>query len=151
VNTTLIRTRIDADLSFQKALSRVRDSVLEAYARQELPFDILAARLADEDGLDPTSLIQVSFILQSAFRPLKLSDVTVRSFAYPDGQRVLPIDRSWLSVMLKETPSGIAGSCSYKEDLFEPNALQHWIADYTGILVKAAANPETSLGRLADS
>ena len=41
-NTTLIRTRIDADLSFQEALSRVRDSVLEAYARQELPFDVLA-------------------------------------------------------------------------------------------------------------
>ena len=66
---------------FRKRSSRVRDSVLEAYARQELPFDILAARLAEEDGLDPASLIQVSFILQNAFRrPLKLPDVTVRSF-----------------------------------------------------------------------
>ena len=100
-NTTLIRTRIDADLSFQEALSRVRDSVLEAYARQELPFDILAARLAEEDGLDPASLIQVFFVLQNAFRPLKLPDVTVRSFAYPDGQPVLPIDRTWLTVMLE--------------------------------------------------
>jgi hypothetical protein len=33
----------------------------------------------------------------------------------------------------------------------KPNALQHWIADYTTILAKAAANPETSLGRLADN
>ena len=47
-NTTLIRTRMDLDLSFREALSRVRDSVLEAYARQELPFEILAARLAEE-------------------------------------------------------------------------------------------------------
>jgi hypothetical protein len=76
--------------------------------------------------------------------------VTVRSFAYPGGQRVLPIDRSWLSVVLKETPSGITGSCSYKDDLFEPDTLQNWIADYTTILAKAAANPETSLGRLSD-
>ena len=151
VNTTLIRTRIDADMSFQEALGCVRDSVLEAYAAQELPFDILAARLAEEDGLDPVSLIQVSFILQNAVRPLKLPEVTVRSFAYPGGQRVQPIDRSWLSVMLEETPSGVTGSCSYKNDLFEPNALQHWIVDYTTILAKAAANPETSLGRLADN
>jgi acyl carrier protein len=151
VNTTLIRTRIDTDMSFQEALGCVRDSVLEAYAAQELPFDILAARLAEEDGLDPVSLIQVSFILQNAVRPLKLPEVTVRSFAYPGGQRVQPIDRSWLSVMLEETPSGVTGSCSYKNDLFEPNALQHWIADYTTILAKAAANPETSLGRLADN
>jgi hypothetical protein len=53
-------------------------------------------------------------------------------------------------VVLKETPSGITGSCSYKDDLFEPDTLQHWIADYTTILAKAAANPETSLGRLSD-
>jgi hypothetical protein len=52
--------------------------------------------------------------------------------------------------MLEETPSGITGSCTYKNDLFEPNALQHWIADYKRILAKAAAKPEASLGRLAD-
>ena len=87
-NTALIRTRIDADLSFQEALSRVRDSVLEAYARQELPFDILAARLAEEDGLDPASLIQVFFVLQNAFRrPIKLPDVAVRPFVIGKGSR----------------------------------------------------------------
>ena len=50
--------------------------------------------------------------------------------------------------MLEETPSGITGSCTYKNDLFEPNTLQHWIADYKTILGKAASNPEMSLGRL---
>ena len=106
VNTTLIRTRIDADMSFQRALGCVRASVLEAYAAQELPFDIFAGRLAEEDGLDPAALTQVYFVLQSAVRPLKLPEVTVRPFAYPDGQRVLPIDRTWLSIALKETASG---------------------------------------------
>jgi len=85
-----IRTQIDEDLSFQETLSRVRDSVLEAYARQELPFDVLTARLQEEGGLDPASLIQAFFVLQNASQPLKLPDVTVQSFAYPDGQRVLP-------------------------------------------------------------
>jgi non-ribosomal peptide synthetase component F len=151
LNTTLIRTRIDADLSFEEALRRVRVSVLEAYARQELPYDVLAARLAEEDGMDPASLAQVSFVLHNAFRqPLKLPDVAVQSFAYPEGQRFLPIDRIWLAVMLQETALGITGLCTYKNDLFEPNTLRHWIADYKTILAKAAANPETPLGRLAD-
>jgi amino acid adenylation domain-containing protein len=150
VNTTLIRTQIDPDLSFQAALGRVRDSVLDAYARQELPFELLAARLAEEDGLDPASLIQVSFILQNAFRPLKLPDVTARSFAYPDGQRFLPIDRTWLSVTLEETPSSVFGACNYKSDLFEPYTIRHWIADYRTILAGAAANPEISIGRLVE-
>jgi non-ribosomal peptide synthetase component F len=150
MNITLIRTRVDLDLSFQDALGRVRESVLEAYARQELPFDVLTAQLAEEGGLDPASLIQAFFVLQNASQPLKLPNVTVQSFAYPDGQRALPIDRTWLSVMLKESPAGVAGSCSYKGDLFEPKAIRQWVKDYTAILAQAVANPELPLGRLAD-
>jgi NRPS condensation-like uncharacterized protein len=152
-NTTLIRTRMDSDLSFREALSRVRDSVLEAYARQELPFEILAARLAEEADVDPVSLIQVFFVLQNAIRrPLELPDVVAQSFgsAHREGRPVLPIDRAWLTLMLNEKPSGIAGSCTYKVDLFEANTFESWIAEYEAILAKAIANPERSLGLLTD-
>jgi hypothetical protein len=152
-NTTLIRTRMEPDLSFREALGRVRDSVLEAHARQEFPFEILTARLAEQDGVDPASLVQVFFVLQNAIRqPLKLPDVAVRSLgkAYREGQLVLPIDRSWLTLTLKERPSGVAGSCTYKDSLFDANTIQRWMAEYQAILAKATANPEISLGRLAD-
>jgi non-ribosomal peptide synthetase component F len=152
-NTTLIRTRIDSDLSFREALSRVRESVLEAFARQELPFEMLAAKLAEETDVDPASLIQVFFILQNAIRrPLELSDVVAQSFgsAHREGRPVLPIDRTWLTLMLMEKPSGIDGSCTYKADLFEATTLQNWIAEYEAILAKAVANPERSLGLLMD-
>jgi acyl-CoA synthetase (AMP-forming)/AMP-acid ligase II/acyl carrier protein len=150
-NTAVIRTQIDADLTFSEALNRVREAVLEAHARQELPFDIIAARLAEETGLSPASLVQVYFVLQVAFRrPLKLSDVTVRPFSYQEGRSAMPIDRAWLSITLKETASGITGVCGHKNELFEPNTVQDWIADYTAILAKAVANPNNQLGRLAD-
>jgi non-ribosomal peptide synthetase component F len=150
VNTTVIRTRIDADLSFESALGRVRASVLEAYSRQELPFHVFAEQLTEEDSLDPAALTQVYFVLQSAFRPLQLPEVTILPFAYPDGQRILPIDRTWLSIALKETASGIDGTCSYKPDLFGRHASRLWISEYRAILAKAAANPAVSLGRLAN-
>jgi non-ribosomal peptide synthetase component F len=153
-NTTLIRTRMHSDLSFRNALGRVRDSVLEAHARQELPFEILAARLAEEGGADPASLVQVFFVLQNAIRhPLELPDVTVRTLGKPyrEGQPVLPIDRTWLRLTLKERPSGISGSCIYKCEVFEPMTIRHWMAGYKSILAEAAANPEMSLGRLADA
>jgi non-ribosomal peptide synthetase component F len=152
-NTTLIRTRMNLDLSFREALGRVRESVLAAHARQELPFEILAIKLAEEDGMDPASLTQVFFVLQNAIgRPLKLRDVVVRPLgdASREGQPVLPIDRNWLRLTLKERSSGVAGSCAYKEDLFDAKTIQHWFAVYKRILAKAAANPEMSLGRLAD-
>jgi non-ribosomal peptide synthetase component F len=149
-NTTLIRTRLDPDLSFKQALTRVRESVLEAYARQDIPFEIVAARLAEQDGVDAASLTQVFFVLQNAIRrPLELRDLDVRSFGNARfGQPVLPIDRTWLTLMLKEGPSGIAGSCAYKDELFGTGTLHQWMADYQAILANAATDPQTSIGRL---
>jgi hypothetical protein len=151
-NTTLIRTRIDADLTFEEVLNRVREAVLEAYARQELPFDIVAARLAEEDGVDPSSLIQFYFVLQVGFRrPVKLHDVTVRPFGHREGQSMtMPIDRTWLRMTLKETTSGISGLCRYKKELFELGTVKNWIGDYKVILAEAAATPKKLLGRLAN-
>jgi hypothetical protein len=51
--------------------------------------------------------------------------------------------------MLKERPSGITGSCRFKDDLFEANTVEHWMVHYKSILAKAAATPEMSLARLA--
>jgi hypothetical protein len=149
-NTTLIRTRLDPDLSFREALARVRESVLGAYARQNLPFEILASRLAQTGDVDPASLTQVFFVLQNAVRrPLELRDLAVRPFgAARDGQPVLPIDHTWLTLMLKEGPSGLAGSCLYKDELFRAETLRQWMADYQDILARAVANPEMSIGRL---
>lgn len=151
-NTAIIRTRLDRDLSFTEAFDRVRRSVLEAHARQELPFDILAAQL-EEDGLDPASLVQVYFTLQNPLRqPLRLRDVAVRALGdvYREGQPVLPIDQTWLSLMLKERPSGITGSCSYKSDRFEGGTMAQWMRDFTSILAGATARPSLPLGRLLE-
>ncbi|WP_394565268.1 amino acid adenylation domain-containing protein [Bradyrhizobium sp. 31Argb] len=149
-NTVIVRTRIDPGLSFRQAFARVRDSVLEAHARQELPFNILAARLA-EAGIDPASLIQVYFALQNPLRqPLKFSDVKIRTLgsAYREGQPVLPVDQTWLSLMLKERPTGITGSCSYKRELFGHHVIPQWMEDLVVILTRAAAQPSASLQRL---
>jgi acyl-CoA synthetase (AMP-forming)/AMP-acid ligase II/acyl carrier protein len=150
-NTTLIRTQIDADLTFGDALNRVREAVLAAHSRQELPFDVIAAQLAKETGLCPASLVRIYFVLQVAFRRSpKLPDLTVRPFGYQKGRTAMPIDRAWLSMALQESPSGITGICGHKSDLFGPNTGQDWIGDYVAILAKAVANPDKELGRFAD-
>jgi amino acid adenylation domain-containing protein len=151
-NTIIVRTRLDPDLSFAEALERVRHAVLEAHARQQLPFDILAARMAEEDGVDLASVSQAFFILQNAFRPLRLPDVAVKPFGdvFRQGQAVMPVDRTWLAVTLKETEEGIVGACCYKTELFESDALQSWIANFHAILASGVEHPQMPLGRLAE-
>lgn len=151
-NTVIVRTRITPDLSFALTLTRVRQSVLEAHARQELPFNILADHL-EQQGIDPASLLQVYFTLQNPLRrPLDLPDVSVRSIGNVarEGQPVLPIDQTWLSLMLKERPTGITGSCNYKGELLDGRMVGEWMEDFVALLAAAVAQPNTPLGRLLD-
>ena len=62
----------------------------------------------------------------------------------------MPIDRAWLSMTLKETSPGITGLCEHKNELLNPAAALDWVGDYKKFLARAATNPDTQLGRLAD-
>ncbi|WP_027552763.1 non-ribosomal peptide synthetase [Bradyrhizobium sp. Cp5.3] len=149
-NTVIVRTRITPELSFAQAFARVRRSVLDAHARQELPFNILADRLLQE-GIDPASLIQVYFTLQNPLRkPLDLPQITVRSIGNVarEGQPVLPIDQTFLSLMLKERPTGITGSCNYKSELLDGRMIGEWMEDLVTLLAEAVTQPDAPLGRL---
>lgn len=149
-NTVIVRSRITPDLSFTQALARVRQSVLEAHARQELPFNMLADHL-EQEGIDPASLLQVYFTLQNPLRqPLDLPDVAVRSIGNiaREGQPVLPVDQTWLSLMLKERPTGITGSCNYKRDLLDGGMVGAWMEDLVALLGAALTQPNMPLDRL---
>ncbi|MHC2283501.1 non-ribosomal peptide synthetase component F [Bradyrhizobium diazoefficiens] len=151
-NTVIVRTTITPDLSFAQALVRVRQSVLDAHARQELPFNMLADHL-EQQGIDPAALLQVYFTLQNPLRqPLDLPEIAVQSIGNiaREGQPVLPIDQTWLSLMLKERPTGITGSCNYKGELLEARMVGEWMEDFVALLGAAAAQPNTPLDRLLD-
>ncbi|MDA9400727.1 non-ribosomal peptide synthetase [Bradyrhizobium sp. CCBAU 45389] len=149
-NTVIVRTTITPDLSFAQALSRVRQSVLDAHARQELPFNMLADHL-EREGIDPAALLQVYFTLQNPLlQPFDLPEIAVQSIGNVarEGQPVLPIDQTWLSLMLKERPTGITGSCNYKRDLLDGGTVRTWMANLVALLEAAVDQPGTPLGQL---
>ena len=65
-----------------------------------------------------------------------------------EGQPVLPIDQTWLSLMLKERPSGITGSCNYKRELLDGRMVGEWMADLIALFGAAVVQPNMPLGRL---
>ncbi|UFW48280.1 MULTISPECIES: non-ribosomal peptide synthetase [Bradyrhizobium] len=149
-NTVIVRTKITPELSFVEALARVRQSVLDAHARQELPFNLVADHL-EQEGIDTAALLQVYFTLQNPLRqPLDLPDLITASIGNiaREGQPVLPIDQTWLSLMLKERPTGITGSCNYKSELLDGGMVGEWMEDLVALLVAASAQPNAPLGRL---
>ncbi|MDJ0896806.1 MAG: amino acid adenylation domain-containing protein, partial [Alphaproteobacteria bacterium] len=151
-NAAIIRTEAAEQMSFQELLHRVKDGVLEAYARQEMPIQAVAREFERNGGPDLSSLVQVFFGMQNPLqRTLQLNGLDVRPFGdLPfQGQPVLPLNGTILMVMLKETEDGVLGTWTFSEELFDRTTIRQMIDQYARVLDGGTARPDVSIAELA--
>src|SRR5256885_6445901 len=66
VNSLVMRVRVNPQQTFTELLAGVRQTALDAYQHQDVPFERLVEALAPERSLNKTPLFQVVFALQNA-------------------------------------------------------------------------------------
>jgi non-ribosomal peptide synthetase component F/acyl carrier protein len=144
VNTLVLRTDLSSNPSFQELLGRVRQVALDAYAHQELPFEMLVEQLQPERSLSYTPLFQVMFSLENApMEPLALSSLTLDPWEIDAG-----IAKFDLSVSIEETERGLKGSLEYSTDLFDAATIARTIEHFQTLLEGIVAAPERRISEL---
>ena len=143
-NTLVIRTKLLRDANFQRVLAQVRETALDAYAHQDVPFEKLVEELRPDRNLSHNPLFQVLFSLQNAPRQaFDLSGLKLR--LVDSGQVAAKFD---LSVFLSETVEGIRGRFEFNADLFDLGTIQRMIGHYEMLLRQAIENPDLPVWNL---
>ncbi|MFI8858083.1 non-ribosomal peptide synthase/polyketide synthase [Streptomyces prasinus] len=145
VNTLALRSRVAPDRPFPEFLTEVRETVLDAFAHQEAPFERVVDEVQPVRDTSRTPLFQVMVVLQNA--PAAHLDLP--------GVEVTDVDTDLrhaafdLTLEFAETPAGeLHGLLTYNTDLFD-RATAERMADQLGTLLTAVADdPERPVGAL---
>nr|WP_245652987.1 non-ribosomal peptide synthetase [Herbidospora sakaeratensis] len=136
VNTLAMRADLSGDPTFGEFLLRVRDSCLDAYAHQEMPFDKLVGELKVERDVSRSAVFQVLLALQN-YRAPEDNGLAVSPF-HPEAT----VSRFDLAFYLWDDDLLVI----YNPDLFRPETVARLTDSLTTVL---GAAPETPLSQVA--
>src|SRR6185436_16839028 len=144
VNTLVLRTGLAGRLGFRELLGRVRETALEAFSHDELPFEKLVERLQPERLRDRNPLFQVMCTLQNQPWPeMRIGEVRLAPLDLETGLAKLDLSLTW-----SEGERGLEATLEHSTDLFDgataQRLLRHWLA-----LVRAVLDdPERAIDEL---
>ncbi|MBO1055966.1 MAG: amino acid adenylation domain-containing protein [Dolichospermum sp. JUN01] len=144
VNTLVLRTDLSGNPSFAELLTRVRLMAMDAYAHQDLPFEMLVEVLQPERDLSHAPLFQVDFLLQNdPLATVELTGLTVSP---------LPIEtvtaKFDLTLGMQNTGNGLVGVWEYNTDLFDHSTIARMAGHFVTILAAIVANPSERIDQL---
>jgi len=141
VNTLVLRTDLSGDPTFRELVGRARETSLDAYQHQEVPFERVVAELRPSRSLSHSALFQVMLQLDDA------ADATVRwGGLRMEAVAVEPETAQFdLTLALRAHGGGLVGALEYATDLFGEGTARR-MADHLGrVLEQVAAAPDARL------
>ncbi len=153
VNTLVLRTDLSGNPSFLDLLQRVRQTALQAYDHQDLPFEQVVHAINPARDLDRQPLFQVMFALQSTPSIMSLSSGQ-ETGAIPASLQVqildLDHDTAMFDLVLSfdETPEGLKGKLEYSLDLWDAPTITRMASHYQTLLESILADPHCPINSL---
>ena len=144
LNTLVVRSKISDAMSFRQLLRSVRETCLDAYTHQELPFEKLVEELCPVRDLQHTPIFQVVFALQN-------SPPWSRGASQWTVQRMAMQDRSAqfdFTLNMEDRGHEFVGALEYNTDIFEDDTVSHLLRNFQSLLEGIVHDPDRRLGYL---
>ena len=145
INALALRTQVSGEMSFRQLLGSVRETTLEAFTHQDLPFEKLVEEIQPERTLSHTPLFQVVFSLQNVSgERLQLPGLSLSSLG--GGPDTAKFD---ITLFIGESPEGLVGLINYNTDLFDRSSIRSIVRQFETMLESIVADPGQPISRLA--
>ena len=148
VSTLALRADLSGAPSFREALQRTRHTALEAYGRQDVPFEKIVEEVQPERDLSRPPVFQVMFnhlreVDETRVVP-RLAGLQAERVPRPD-----PESKFDLTLYAIEEEDGIHLDVVYSTDLFEPERMEELLRQYHRLLEQIVENPETPINQIS--
>ncbi|MBX7218450.1 MAG: amino acid adenylation domain-containing protein [Blastocatellia bacterium] len=144
VNTLVLRTDAAGNPTFRKFLHQVRETALEAFTHQDLPFEKLVGEIHPERDLSRPPIFQVMFVFQNTpTATLELPEATCTRIPVETG--VAKFD---LTLIASEMDAGLTVRLEYNTDLFSPTTIERLAGHFLQLAQGIMAQPDTRLSEL---
>ncbi|MEL6866244.1 MAG: amino acid adenylation domain-containing protein, partial [Bacteroidota bacterium] len=146
LNNLALRTELGATSSFEDVLQRVKGTTLDAYARQEVPFERVVDRVDPDRDMSRSPIFQTVFVLNNT-PPAKAIELSEVSMA-PGG--TAPINATVdIHVMVLHAGEDIDIGLTYNSDLFKAESMQRLCDHFVNILEQIAEQPNLAIHELS--
>ncbi|MGA3948830.1 amino acid adenylation domain-containing protein [Ralstonia nicotianae] len=146
VNTLALRVEVGG-VTVSELLGRVKAKVLEAQAHQDLPFEQVVERVRPVRSLSHSPVFQAALSwlnTEAVGLSLELEGLTIEGV--DAGQAAAKFD---LTLELRETSEGIAGSLDYATALFDRATIERYLGYLQRLLKAMAADDSQEVNRIA--
>jgi len=143
-NTIALRSELSDEMSFKALIQKIKDTTLEAYEHQDIPFEKVIDRLVKERDFSHSPLFQVMFILENEpIQQLKFED-------WNGTPEWLDRDLTKFELTFEVTPGtgGTEIAINYFTDLFSEDTIKRMLNHYVQLIRSIAETPDHKISEL---
>ncbi|MEO6230171.1 MAG: non-ribosomal peptide synthase/polyketide synthase [Ferruginibacter sp.] len=145
INTLALRDNVVGGDSFTALLQQVKQTTLDAYEHQDVPFEKVVEAVIKERDMSRSPLFQIMFVLQNTpeVQALDLGDVELSTESFEH-----EISKFEITFYITEKAGELQGNVEYNTDLFSTAGIQKMIAHYHQLLTAIVTSPQQRIAEL---
>ena len=144
INTLVMRASLADNPTGVELVEQVRQTALDAYAHQDLPFERLIDLLELARNRSYNPVFQVMFAMQpSDPDQLRLPGLVLKPLNLETDMAKFD-----LNLMMRESPKGLTGALEYNSDLFDEATAQRMVSHFQNLLRAMVEQPTAKVATL---